>query len=85
MGMDMELIGTGYILPPSLAIACMDSNILLTWPVANGTGYSLYTSTDLIVPGGWTNAGATIQTNVGQYSATLSPDAITRFFRLQRP
>ena len=85
MGMDMELIGTGYILPPSLAIACMDGNILLTWPVANGTGYSLYTSTDLSVPGGWTNAGATIQTNGGQYTATLSPDAITRFFRLQRP
>jgi lysophospholipase L1-like esterase len=85
MGMDMEVIGTGYILPPSLSIASMDGNLLLTWPVANGTGYSLYTSTDLSVPGGWTNAGATVQTNGGQYTATLSPDAITRFFRLQRP
>ena len=27
----------------------------------------------------------TVQTNVGRYTAALSPDAITGFFRLQRP
>ncbi len=85
MGMDMEVIGAGYILPPSLSLASMDGNIILTWPIANGTGYSLYTSTDLDVPEGWTNAGAAVQTNGGSYTATLSPDAVTRFFRLQRP
>ena len=84
LGFDMELIGTGY-LSPSLSIASAGANICLTWPVANGTGYTLYSSTDLTTPGSWTNVAATIQTNGGQYVVTLSPDVITRFFRLQKP
>jgi len=85
LGFDMELIGTGYFLPPALSIASAGTNIFLAWPVANGTGYTLYSSTDLTVPGGWTNAAATVQTNGGQYVVTILPDAITRFFRLQKP
>jgi lysophospholipase L1-like esterase len=84
LGFDMELIGTGYI-SPSLSIASAGTNIFLAWPVANGTGYTLYSSTDLTAPGSWINAAATVQTNGGQYVVTLSPDAITRFFRLQKP
>ena len=84
LGFDLELIGTGYI-SPSLSIASAGTNIFLAWPVANGTGYTLYSSTDLTAPGGWTPAVATVQTNGGQYVVTLSPDAITRFFRLQKP
>ena len=84
LGFDMELIGTGYF-SPSLSIASAGNNIVLTWPVANGTGYTLYSTTDLTAPGSWTNAAATVQTNGGQYVVTLSPDVITRFFRLQNP
>jgi hypothetical protein len=80
----MELIGTGCF-SPSLSIASAGNNIFLTWPVANGTGYTLYSSTDLTAPESWTIAAATIQTNSGQYVVTLSPDVITRFFRLQKP
>lgn len=83
LGFDMELIGTGSFLP-SLSIASAGTNIFLAWPVANGTGYTLY-STDLTAPVSWTNAAATVQTNGGQYLVTLSPDAITRLFRLQKP
>ena len=85
LGFDMELIGTGYFLPPALSIAAAGTNIFLAWPVANGTGYTLYSSTDLTAPEGWTNAAATVQTNSGQYVVTILPDAITRFFRLQKP
>ena len=84
LGLDLELIGTGCF-SPALSIASAGANIFLAWPVANGTGYTLYSSTDLTAPGSWTNAAATVQTNGGQYVVTLSPDAITRFFRLQKP
>jgi FtsH-binding integral membrane protein len=85
LGFDLELIGTGYFLPPSLSIASAGTNIVLAWPIAGGTGYTLYSSTDLTTPGSWTIAAATVQTNGGQYVVTLSPDAVTRFFRLQKP
>ncbi len=83
LGFDMELIGSGCF-SPFLSIASAGTNIFLAWPVANGTGYTLY-STDLTAPGSWTIAAATVQTNGGQYVVTLSPDAITRLFRLQKP
>ena len=85
LGFDMELIGTGCFSPPSLSIASAGNNIFLAWPVAGGTGYTLYSSTDLTAPGSWTIAAATVQTNGGQYVVTLSPDVVTRFFRLQKP
>ena len=84
LGFDMEVIGTGYF-SPSLSIASAGANIFLTWPVTNGAGYTLYSSTDLTAPGSWTNAAATVQTNGGQYVVALVPDASTRFFRLQKP
>ena len=84
LGFDMEVIGTGYF-SPSLSIASAGANIFLTWPVANGAGYTLYSSTDLTAPGSWTNAAATVQTNGGKYVVALAPDASTRFFRLQKP
>ena len=84
LGFDMELIGMGCF-SPALSIASAGTNIFLAWPVANGTGYTLYSSTDLTAPGGWTNAAATVQTNSGQYVVTILPDAIARFFRLQKP
>ena len=85
LGFDLELIGMGCFTPLSLSIASAGTNIFLAWPVASGTGYTLYSSTDLTAPGSWTNVAATVQTNGGQYVVTILPDAITRFFRLQKP
>jgi lysophospholipase L1-like esterase len=82
-GLDLELLGMGYF-TPSLAITSSGANIFLSWPVANGTGYTLY-STDLTAPESWTQVAATVQTNGGQYVATLPPDTVTRLFRLQKP
>jgi hypothetical protein len=59
--------------------------LVLVWPVASGTGWTLYSSTNLTAPGSWTPATGTLQTNGGQYIATLPPDAVTKFFRLQKP
>jgi hypothetical protein len=84
LGFDLELIGTGSF-SPALSIMSAGTNVFLAWPVAGGTGYTLYSSTDLTAPGSWTIAAATVQTNGGQYVVTVSPDAITRFFRLQKP
>ena len=85
LGFDLELIGTGYFSPPALSITCAGTNIFLSWPVAKGTGYSLYSSTDLTVPGSWAPVAAAVQTNGGQWNVALSPSAAARFFRLQQP
>jgi hypothetical protein len=85
LGFDMELIGTGCFSPPPLSIESAGNNIFLAWPVDGGTGYTLYSSTNLTASGSWAVAAATVQTNGGQYVVTLSPDVVTRFFRLQKP
>jgi lysophospholipase L1-like esterase len=85
LGFDMEVIGTGYFLPPPLSIAATATNMFLAWPVAGGNGYTLYSSTDLAASGSWTPVTATVQTNSDQYVVALAPDASTRFFRLQKP
>jgi len=85
LGFDMELTGTGCFLPPFLSITSAGANISLAWPVANGTGYTLFYSTDLAALGSWAHVTAAVQTNGGQYIVVLSPDATTRFFRLQKP
>ena len=84
-GLDLELLGTGCFSSPPLSIASEGNNIFLAWPVAGGTGYTLYSSTNLTASGSWALAAATVQTNGGQYVVTLSPDVVTRFFRLQKP
>jgi hypothetical protein len=86
LGFDLELIGTGYpMTPPALSIAPAGTDITLSWSFADGTGYSLYSTTNLAISVGWTTATASLQTNGDQVSTTLTPDTTTRFFRLQKP
>ena len=85
MGFDMELIGSGYFLsPPALSIMQSSGNIQLSWPVTNGNGFTLYSTTNLGA-GGWLPSTAMKQTNSGQIVVTHSPDASGKFFRLLRP
>jgi lysophospholipase L1-like esterase len=85
LGFDMELIGSGYWMPlPSLSITQTGSNFQFTWPVTNGNGFVLYTTTNLTAADSWTSTAASPQTNDGQIVVTQAPDASTRFFRLQR-
>lgn len=86
LGFDLELIGSGYLLPaPSLSIAQAANNILLSWPVTNGSSFTLYSTTNLAAAESWTMAMATSQTNGGQIVVTQSPNTSATFFRLQRP
>jgi hypothetical protein len=86
LGLDMELIGTGYPVPqPPIAIAQTGGNILLSWPATNVVGFTLYSTTNLAAAGNWILATAPTQTNGGQITVTLSPDSSTKFFRLQWP
>jgi hypothetical protein len=85
LGFDMELIGTGSILPnPSLSVAPTGTNLVLRWPATNGGSFTLLTTTNLSA-GNWTTSSAALQTNGGQIVVTQSPAANLQFFRLQRP
>jgi hypothetical protein len=87
MGFDMELIGSGYLLPlPSLSIAWAgDQTVALSWPPVYANNFSLYSTTNLNAANSWTPATTFIQTNFGQLTVTQSVDSIPKFFRLQQP
>ena len=83
-GFDLELIGTGNLLPPpSLTIGYLDGNVVLSWPATKSSGYALFATTNLTA-GNWNSISAAL-TNGGQIIATQAPDATTKFFRLQHP
>jgi hypothetical protein len=86
LGFDMELIGSGYLLPtPSLSIAQTTNYILLSWPVTSSGSFTLYSTTNLAAAESWTMAMATAQTNGGQIVVTQSLNTSATFFRLQGP
>ncbi len=86
LGFDMELIGSGYLLPtPSLSIKPADGNFQLSWPFSNGYSFNLYSTTNPATTGSWTFLTTPAQTNGGQIVVTQTPDTGLKFFRLQRP
>ncbi|HTL55829.1 MAG TPA: SGNH/GDSL hydrolase family protein [Candidatus Limnocylindrales bacterium] len=86
LGFDLELIGSGYLLSaPSLSIAPIGTNMVLSWPVTNGSGFALLSASNLTSTANWTTSTASFQTNGDQIVVTQSPDTSARFFRLQRP
>jgi hypothetical protein len=85
MGFDMELIGSGYLRPPpALSIAQGGSEVVLSWPITNSAGFTLYSTTNP-AGGNWSVANALAQTNGGQIVVTQSPDTSVKYFRLQLP
>ncbi len=84
LAFDMEFIATGALaLPPSLSIGQEEGNIVLTWPLTNGSGFTLYSTTNLVGSATW-NAISAAETNGSQLVVTQSLDPRPRFFRLQR-
>ena len=84
-GFDMELMGSGYLLPtPSLSITQAGGNVQLSWPITNGYSFTLSSTTNLTA-GNWTITAASTYTNAGQIIVTQSPDTSAKFFRLQQP
>jgi lysophospholipase L1-like esterase len=84
IGFDLELLGTGYAAPP-ISIGSSGGNVVLSWPVTNGSSFSLYSTTNLAATGNWTPTPAAAQTNGGQIIVTQPPDASAKYFLLQRP
>jgi hypothetical protein len=71
--------GTVYaiVFPPSLTIARLGTNVILTWPT-DVTGYSLQSATNLVPPVNWTTVS-------GQNSVTNPGSGHQKFFRLTQP
>ena len=68
---------------PALSIANTGSALSLNWP-ASGTGFALYTATNLNAPTVWTLASNQPVLQNGQWQVALAPTSNdTRFFRLQ--
>jgi lysophospholipase L1-like esterase len=86
MGFDLELIGTGYLVPPPpLSVTPSAGNFLLSWPATNAASFTLYSATDLTGGGNWTPANSFLQTNGGQIVVTQAAGASAQYFRLQWP
>ena len=86
LGFDMELIGSGNLLPtPSLSITPVGTNFMLSWPETNNAGFALYSTTNLNPPATWAISTVVPQTNAGMFVVTQAMDSPTRFFRLQQP
>jgi hypothetical protein len=85
-GFDLELLGSGYVIPPpSLSVNLTGGSIVLSWAEETGSGYSLYSSTNLSLSGAWTLVPVMGVTNNGQVMATLPVEGAGRYFRLEKP
>jgi hypothetical protein len=85
-GFDLELIASGYVVPPpTLSITQAGGGVQLSWPTLSGAGHSLYSNTNLAASDTWMLTMALAQTNGGQIVVTQTPDTAVRFFRLHKP
>ena len=86
LGFDFELIGTGYLLPaPSLSIAPIGNDVVLSWPITTGSGFSLLSATNLTSTSDWITSTASFYTNGDQIVVTQGLDSGPKFFRLRQP
>lgn len=70
--------------PPVLGISMQSGNIVLEWPVAGSSGWSLQEAASLGGP--WTASAATVQTIGTVFRATSAPnESGASFFRLYKP
>jgi lysophospholipase L1-like esterase len=84
MGVDLELLGTGFYVPPPLTIALSNGTVSLSWSTNNSAGYNLYSSTNLPDAGSWvTTSGA--MTNGNRLVVTQALEPHPKFFRLRNP
>jgi hypothetical protein len=85
LGFDMELLGTGYVPgAPHVSVKTTTNGVQLSWPIAIGTSYSLYSSGNLSDPSGWAPQASLVETNANERVVTIIPDGQFRFYRLQK-
>ncbi len=84
IGFDLELLGTGFAIPPpTLSIALTTTNLLLSWPATN-SGYTLYSTADLSASNSWLPVPQPPTTNNDFLMVPLVPTGQS-FFRLRGP
>lgn len=83
-GFDLELIGTGIRIQPSLSMMTAETNLVFSWPASSGGGFGLYSSTNFAAPN-WIPVGPAPQTNGDQLVVTQAFNGDVKFFRLQNP
>ena len=84
IGFDLELMGTGFMLPPpALSFALTATNLLLSWPATNAD-YALYSTAELRATNPWSRVAEPPATNNDRLTVPLMPTGQT-FFRLQGP
>ena len=84
IGFDMELLGTGFAVPPpSLSIALTGTNLLLSWPATNAN-YTLYSTADVSATNSWLPVPQPPTSNNDLLMVPLMPTGQS-FFRLQGP
>lgn len=84
MGFDLELIGAGYYLPPTLSIGYSGGTISIAWPAISGAGYTLYSTTNPAAADGWVPTTGVVSRG-SQLSVTQSPDGRAGFYSLRKP
>lgn len=82
-GFDLELIGRGFRVPPSLSLTQSGTNLVFAWSADSG-GFRLYSSTNLGATN-WISNITALQTNAGQLVVTQAIENGAKFFRLQKP
>ena len=84
LGFDFELLGGAFVLPnPTLMASVANDTISLTWPLTNGSPFTLYSSATLVPPNWQAVSPSLLQTNNGQITAAITPGPGSAFFRLQ--
>jgi lysophospholipase L1-like esterase len=84
LGFDLELLGAGYYVPPTLSITLSGGTISVRWPAANSAGYTLYSTTNLTAATPWTPTTGAV-TNGSEIVVTEAPEPSAKFYSLRKP
>ncbi len=72
----------GVFPPPVIGVAISTTNVILTWPTNNYSGYKLQTCAD-VVSGAWSNSAATVSVSNGVFQVVAPVSNTTTFYRLK--
>ena len=70
-------------MPPALSLTLTGGNVLLTWPIADSSGFFLEGATSL-QPAQWAALNVSPQTNGPNYWVSLGPSGAALYFRLRK-
>lgn len=80
---NLDICAAWCMISPAISAQATSTNVILSWPAADSTGYMLQTNSDLS-SGNWINAGGAVLVN-GQMVVTNTVSSGVHFFRLTHP